>query len=375
MEKTSFGKIEWRHDDVHSGELAKHLGIGKTAFTLSNQAASTDHVQLPGYRLPEGIHSFESIPELQAFIAPYRLQQSDEWMNGTYEYDSAHLEAELREFTSIFPFLQVHVIGYSVLHTPLYEICTEPVQHLHSIHLNASFHANEWITTSVLLKWLKSLCLAASDPVQARHHEAVRLLQTTAISIVPMVNPDGVDLVRNGPESLGFTSEELKLLNHGYSHYQEWKANIRGVDLNNQFPAYWEIEYYRNEQKAPTYRDFPGHKPLTEPEAKAMANLALRKRFDRLIAIHTQGEEIYWGFLGYEPAVSKQTVTRLERASGYKAVQYLDSYAGFRDWFIYQFQNEGYTIELGRGRNPLSMNQFDAIYEKTRPLLWEACKF
>ncbi|WP_426052708.1 M14 family metallopeptidase [Bacillus sp. DC4300-2b2] len=373
MKTTSFGKIEWQLDEAERDAVAKQLGIGKAAFHLSNQT-STDDLLLPGYRLPEGVHVFDSIGDVQRFIAPYRLQQSDDWINGTFEYDSAQLEKELSRLKAIFPFLHISVIGHSVLDTPIYEIRTEPVQHLHSIHLNASFHANEWITTSVLLKWLKSLCLAASDPVQARHYEAVHILQTTALSIVPMVNPDGVDLVRNGPESLGLHREEFTLLNGGYSDYREWKANIRGVDLNNQFPAYWEIEYYRYQSKAPSYRDYPGREPLTEPEAKAMANLALRKRFDRLIALHTQGEEIYWGFLGHEPAISKEMVKRFEQVSGYKPIQYLDSYAGYRDWFIYQFHNEGYTVELGLGKNPLSMDQFNSIYEKTKRLLWEACK-
>lgn len=373
MKTTSFGKIEWQLDEEEKDNVAKQLGIGNAAFHLSNHI-STEYLLLPGYRLPEGIHSFSSIGELQKFIAPYRLQQSDDWINGTFEYDSAQLEEELCRLKAAFPFLQISVIGHSVLDTPIYEIRTEPVQHLHSIHLNASFHANEWITTSVLIKWLKSLCLAASDPVQARHHEAVHILRTTALSIVPMVNPDGVDLVRNGPESLGLSSEEFTALHGGYADYQEWKANIRGVDLNNQFPAYWEIEYYRYEPKEPSNRGFPGYQPLTEPEAKAMANLALRKRFDRLVALHTQGEEIYWGFLGHEPAISKETVKRFEQVSGYQPVQYLDSYAGYRDWFIYQCHNEGYTVELGLGKNPLSMNQFDTIYEKTKRLLWEACK-
>ncbi|UYO34453.1 hypothetical protein NF868_10075 [Bacillus zhangzhouensis] len=374
MKTTSFGKIEWQHSEAGRDAVAKQLGIGKAAFHLSNQT-STDYLLLPGYRLPEGVHVFDSIGDMQRFIAPYRLQQSDDWINGTFEYDSSLLEEELSRLKAVFPFLHISVIGHSVLDTPIYEIRTEPVQHLHSIHLNASFHANEWITTPVLLKWLKSLCLAASDPVQARHYEAVHILQTTALSIVPMVNPDGVDLVRNGPESLGLNSEEFTPLNGGYSDYREWKANIRGVDLNNQFPAYWEIEYYRHQSKAPSYRDYPGCEPLTEPEAKAMANLALRKRFDRLIALHTQGEEIYWGFLGHEPAISKETVKRFAQVSGYKPIQYLDSYAGYRDWFINQFHSEGYTIELGLGKNPLSMDQFDSIYEKTKRLLWEACKY
>ncbi len=143
--------------------MAKQLGIGKAAFRLSNQS-STDHLLLPGYRLPEGIHSFQSIGDVQSFIAPYRLQQSDDWINGTFEYDSAHLERELQYLKAVFPFLQMSVIGQSVLDTPIYEIRTEPVQHLHSIHLNASFHANEWITTSVLLKWLEITLFSGIGP-------------------------------------------------------------------------------------------------------------------------------------------------------------------------------------------------------------------
>nr|WGD96686.1 hypothetical protein P5627_11390 [Bacillus safensis] len=80
------------------------------------------------------------------------------------------------------------------------------------------------------------------------------------------------------------------------------------------------------------------------------------------------------GFSYHEPATSKETVKRFEQVSGYKPIQYLDSYAGYRDWFIYQFHSEGYTVELGLGKNPLSMDQFDSIYEKTKRLLWEACK-
>ncbi|MCY7545142.1 hypothetical protein MH135_20215, partial [Bacillus safensis] len=104
MKTTSFGKIEWQLDEAGRDAVAKQLGIGKAAFHLSNQS-STDNLLLPGYRLPEGVHVFDSIGDVQRFIAPYRLQQSDDWINGTFEYDSARLEEELSRLKAVFPFL------------------------------------------------------------------------------------------------------------------------------------------------------------------------------------------------------------------------------------------------------------------------------
>ncbi|SIF32539.1 Gamma-D-glutamyl-L-diamino acid endopeptidase 1 [Mycobacteroides abscessus subsp. abscessus] len=43
----------------------------------------------------------------------------------------------------------------------------------------------------------------------------------------------------------------------------------------------------------------------------------------------------------------------------------MDSFAGYKDWFIKEFQRPGFTIELGKGINPLPLSQFDEIYEET----------
>ena len=88
-------------------------------------------------------------------------------------------------------------------------------------------------------------------------------------------------------------------MNDGSTNFSGWKANIRGVDLNNQFPANWEIEKERKEPKSPAPRDYPGDAPLTEPEAIAMADLARNEQFNRMLAFHTQGKEFYWGYEGW----------------------------------------------------------------------------
>src|SRR5690606_16708704 len=118
-----------------------------------------------------------------------------------------------------------------------------------------------------------------------------------------MVNPDGVDLVLNGPPAE--VREEVIKINRGSTDFTGWKANIRGVDLNNQFPAKWEFEKQRSEQSGPAPRDYLGEAPLTEPEAIAMAELANKNQFDRMLAFHTQGAEFYWGYEGMEPPESE----------------------------------------------------------------------
>jgi g-D-glutamyl-meso-diaminopimelate peptidase len=136
----------------------------------------------------------------------------------------------------------------------------------------------------------------------------------------------------------------------------------QGVDLNNQFPAKWEVEKERKKPQSPAPRDYPGKTPLSEPEAKIMAHLAEKENFQRMLAFHTQGKEFYWGYEGMEPPESQAIANEFERVSSYKAIQYVDSYAGFKDWFIKDFKKQGFTIELGKGINPLPLSQFDEIY-------------
>ncbi|MDO5557269.1 MAG: hypothetical protein Q4G05_03395 [Clostridia bacterium] len=50
--------------------------------------------------------------------------------------------------------------------------------------------------------------------------------------------------------------------------------------------------------------------------------------------------------------------------SGYEIenVPYNSSFAGYKDWFIQNYNRPGYTIEAGIGENPLPISQFTTIY-------------
>ena len=147
-----------------------------------------------------------------------------------------------------------------------------------------------------------------------------------------------------------------------------WKANFNGVDLNLQFPAEWELAKkikYNLGFTGPAPRDFVGYGPLTEPEALAVYNFTLRYGFKLVIAYHTQGKEIYWQFSNFNPPNSFYIGTQFAKSSGYKLANtpYDSSFAGYKDWFIQEYNRPGYTIEAGIGESPLPISQFDEIYK------------
>jgi g-D-glutamyl-meso-diaminopimelate peptidase len=292
----------------------------------------------------------------QMIQLPRRITTQD--INPRVNYDYARLTRDIQVLREHFPFIRVHSIGESVQGKQLYEIRVGTGNK--KVHLDASFHANEWITTPVLMSFLNTYLLGVTNGSRVRGISMMPLYQSVDLSIVPMVNPDGVDLVLHGPPSA--FREQILRMNKGSNDFSGWKANIRGVDLNNQFPANWEIEKERKEPKAPAPRDYPGDAPLTEPEAISMANLARKERFNRMLAFHTQGKEFYWGYEGLEPPESEVLAREFARVSGYRAVRFIDSHAGYKDWFIQEFRRPGFTVELGEGVNPLPISQFDEIY-------------
>ena len=282
--------------------------------------------------------------------------------------DFKWLEQCILNLETAYPFINRRSIGTSVSGKPLWEI--QIGNGSKKIHMNGAFHANEWITSVVLLNLLERYLFLLANDFSFMGFRAADLYRHTSLSIVPMVNPDGVDLVLNGPPD-GFRAAVLAI-NDGSDEFVHWKANLLGVDLNKQYPANWEIDQKRKAPDRPAPRDYPGKAPLTEPESIAMADLAAKSDFARLLAFHTQGEEFYWGYEGFEPPQSAVIAKEFERVSGYKAVQYVDSHAGYKDWFIQEFRRPGFTIELGKGINPLPLSHLQKIIADMEGLFFAA---
>ena len=108
-------------------------------------------------------------------------------------YNTNMLYSNLKNLLSAYPFLQSEIIGYSVLGNPIsYIRIGKGTNH---VFYTASIHANESITTNVLMKFIEDLCIAYTNNTKIFGNSAKGIYNYSSIYIVPMCNPDGVNLV------------------------------------------------------------------------------------------------------------------------------------------------------------------------------------
>ena len=238
-------------------------------------------------------------------------------------------------------------------------------------------HAMEWLTALILLRFAEELA-----DWQARDHFRYGLdprfvLSGRRICIIPMLNPDGVELLHGGIGEGGIMAERLRKM-HPSCDFSRWQANARGVDLNHNYNAGFD-EYRRLAAELgyaePGPTRFPGEFPESEPETQAICGFLRSIGGARLLmALHTQGEEIYWDYNGYAPGAQLQTARVLARYCGY-AVARPDgpaSYSGLKDWALLEFGPLAYTVECGRGVNPLPAADTPYIYARLRRMLFRS---
>ncbi len=242
------------------------------------------------------------------------------------------------------------------------------------IILCGSHHAREYITSSYLMKMTEEYCKAYYSGNNYGKYNTKEILDKICLYIVPMVNPDGVNLVINGVESVK-NQESVAAMAMLRGSYKQWKANINGVDLNRQYPAEWEKKY--DEVGKPASESYKGESSATEPEIKAMMELSKSNEFILAASFHTKGSVIYWadrGTVNLIPGV-KDMVRRLARLTNYSRMPISEDPsiygAGYENWFRLQFLRPALCIELTPYNNtdvPHDDKKFDS-------LVWNSAKY
>lgn len=241
------------------------------------------------------------------------------------------------------------------------------------ILLCGAHHAREYITSSFLMKMVEAYAESASLGLPFEGFDTAGLLSRVTMVVVPMVNPDGVNLVNNGPEAVT-DREAMEAMVMVGSGYRAWKANINGVDLNRQYPAYWDEKY--DDVGRPASENYKGTASATEPEVVAMMSLARSDNFVLSASFHTKGEVIYWADSGTVNEISgaRDIARRIGRLTGYELMPVSEKPsvfgAGFENWFRKEFLRPSFCIELTPSNGtdkPHDDRKFDTI-------VWEKAK-
>lgn len=346
----SFFQFVLKENNYYTGNIDGIFGNKtKTAVTAFQKALNLEET---------GIINSGFINELLPYITvptsiPY-----------TYDITTIVINSLLYKYN----FLQVQNLGKSVMKKDIN--CIKIGNGPNHVLYVGSTHANEWITTPLLLKFIEDFSVAYSNGENIYDKNSRELFNRTTLFIVPLHNPDGIDLVNEAIDENSIEYQNVVEISNNYpniSFPSGWKANITGIDLNLQFPAEWESAKeikFNQGFTSPAPRDFVGDFPLQAPEALALYDFTISNNFKLMLTFHTQGKVIFWKFLEYNPPNSEIIGKEFARVSGYSLqdTPYASSFAGFKDWFIQNYNLPGYTIECGIGTNPLPITQFDEIY-------------
>ena len=288
---------------------------------------------------------------------------------------SALCEETILKLASVYPFCRTELLGRTAFGRSLRTLVigNGPRRVLYT----AAHHANEWITTPVILKFVEDFAEAMENGGQIGGVDARQLAEDVTVYTFPMVDPDGVDLVTGAIQPGQLEYENAVVLATGFPAIpfpDGWKANLLGVDLNLNYPAGWlqarEIKFSQGFDR-PGPRDYVGRAPLNQLETRALANYTEAVDPELVLAYHTQGQVIYWQFRDIFVPGARELAERFAQVSGYalEDTPFESAFAGYKDWFIQEFRRPGFTIEVGQGVNPLPLSQFDEIYRDNLGIL------
>ncbi|WP_216831861.1 peptidoglycan-binding protein [Alkalihalobacterium elongatum] len=285
-------------------------------------------------------------------------------VDGSKNYSYRQLQRDINTLEFFYPgLIETRVIGKSVDGRNLYAIKLGTGSK--EVFFNGSNHAREHMTTNVLMKMVDEYARAYAGHYNIGSYNVRSILNDVSIWFVPMVNPDGVMLVQQGASTAKNPSQVIAI-NGGSTNFSSWKANIRGVDLNRQFPALWDT--ITGNPGRPSPSNYKGTRPLSEPEAKALYDFTLSRNFLTAISYHSSGEVIYTRY-NQEP-YSQRIARGVSNITGYSPInlQHSASGGGFTDWFILSQKKPALTPEISPfvGPRPVPLSNWSRIWTQNR---------
>ena len=306
-------------------------------------------------------------------------------------YSSSDYYRIAQELVAAYPeILHFETIGFSRDKNPIYAITmTENVREaiarddfsLYRTHyyVEAGTHGRETVNTPIVIKIIEDYAKDYYDDNYIAEFNLKEELGKAAIHFIPLVNPDGFDLVKFGTGSVNTQAATTLLSAVAKTNFSDYKANIAGVDLNRNFPdEYYDTITMKWINKFQVYRgSIPSDDPSngyyagpyggSEPETAAVMDYVLRYDFRNFLSFHSRGKYIdcgkYWFGADYNKRAFELAMA-LHDVNHYR----VDSYSsgkesGFlSDYAVAQTLKPVVTIETTLGDLPTHQSLYKEAY-------------
>jgi len=265
---------------------------------------------------------------------------------------------------SNYNFLKIDSIGKS--------LCGREIKYLqlgklkNSVLFVAATHAMEWLTSSLILNFLNYISGKYKNDKKLLGVDLKVFFKKSGLVIIPCLNPDGVEIHVNGAKTSGIYSDLILKASNNNTDF--WQSNARGVDLNHNFNAGWKKLNKKEKELGiitPASTRYGGPAPFSEPETFLLAEFCRKNNFRHAVSLHSQGKEIFWNYGKNTPKKSCHINLLMHASSKYKISEpkNLAIGGGFKDWFIKEFKKPAFTIEIGKGKNPLPFTDLPEIFK------------
>ena len=207
------------------------------------------------------------------------------------KYNSYFLKNDCDYLKYEYPNLVINSIGKSTLGEDIY--CLRLGIGKKHLLLHAGFYANESITSLICMLWVEKFLACLKKQELYKGYDLMELWDKVSIFIIPMANPDGINLVLG--DKLTRLREEYYFIWKNYENNLEfWKSNIRGVNLMLNYPYSWEkysFKLFKIGIVKPCPSAYPGPNCLSEVETKNIYNFIRFIDINKIISISTYGEK------------------------------------------------------------------------------------
>lgn len=246
---------------------------------------------------------------------------------------------------------QISFIGESMLGTPI-PMISKGSGERNKVLLIGGVHAREYITAPLLRDLM--IDYKGDHPVDC----------------VPLLNPDGAQLVTEGLNALPLKLRDritLLRINDGSTDFSKWKANARAVDLNVNCDADWGMG--KDNVTYPAPEGYIGVAPFSENESYAIKRLLENNDYSLVVCYHSKGEEVYYGYGKNKSHKAKATL--VANKLKYKLKTTPHSTGGIKDYFILTTGKMGLTIEVGKEKleHPINLSHLEELKERHKGII------
>ncbi|MBN1350886.1 hypothetical protein JXJ21_15815 [candidate division KSB1 bacterium] len=176
---------------------------------------------------------------------------------------------------------------------PIYEE-DEPAVLITGVH-----HAREPLGAEICLYLIKYFCGHYEHDAQIK-----QWLDATEIWLVPVLNPDGLDLALNPDRRLGWWRKNCRDNNRN----GRFDSDSDGVDLNRNYDFNWSDGI-----SDVTSLYFKGAEPFSEQETRAIRDLAFQQNFIVILDYHSFGEAILYPWGNFYKAPEQNLIQDIAR--------------------------------------------------------------